>query len=137
MHRPTTVLASALALGLAAAAVQAQNQNRGALEYENSCQACHGAKAKGDGPMAAFLTIPVPDLTTIAKRNDGRFPVAEVMEIIDGRRDVSGHGSPMPVWGRRYKAEAGDNWGAWEPGAELFARSRILELTFYLQSIQE
>ena len=137
MHRSTTVLASALALGLATGTAQAQNQIRGALEYENSCQACHGAKAKGDGPMAAFLTIPVPDLTTIAKRNDGRFPVAEVMEIIDGRKDVSGHGSPMPVWGNRYKKEAGDKWGAWEPGAELFVRSRILELTFYLQSIQE
>ena len=71
MRRSSTALASALALCLAATAAQAQNQNRGALEYQNSCQACHGANAKGDGPMAAFLTIPVPDLTTIAKRNDG------------------------------------------------------------------
>jgi mono/diheme cytochrome c family protein len=125
------------ALGLAAGTAQAQKQSRGALEYENSCQACHGAKAKGDGPMAAFLTIPVPDLTTIAKRNDGHFPIEEIMEIIDGRKEVRGHGSPMPVWGTRYKVEAGDKWGPWGSGAELFARSRILELTFYLQSIQE
>lgn len=137
MRKYIPVLASVFALGLAAGTAQAQKQSRGALEYENSCQACHGAKAKGDGPLAAFLTIPVPDLTTIAKRNDGRFPVEEIMEIIDGRKDVRGHGSPMPVWGTRYKVEAGDEWGPWGSGAELFVRSRILELTFYLQSIQE
>ncbi len=130
------IIAGGLVLGLAAGAA-AEEKSRGALEYENSCQVCHGASGKGDGPFTEIMTVPIPDLTTIAHRNGGRFPVEDVLKIIDGRAEIPGHGFPMPVWGARYKAEAGQQEGRWEVGAELLARSRILELAFYLQTIQQ
>ena len=39
------------------------------------CASCHGMDAKGNGPVAPALKAPVPDLTTLAKRNRGVFPV--------------------------------------------------------------
>ncbi len=48
------------------------------------CASCHGADGTGDGPVAAALDPPPADLTTIAQRNGGDFPFAEVMAVIDG-----------------------------------------------------
>jgi copper resistance protein D len=36
---------------------------RGALVYDNSCVACHGAEGRGDGPGAKDLQVPPADLT--------------------------------------------------------------------------
>jgi len=42
----------------------------------------------------------MPDLTSIAKRNGGVFPVDRVMMNIDGRAMPRAHGtSEMPIWG--------------------------------------
>lgn len=38
------------------------DSERGEELYTRHCVACHGAKAKGDGPMAAGLVAPMPDL---------------------------------------------------------------------------
>jgi mono/diheme cytochrome c family protein len=150
--RITTPLAAVLAALLLAPPAPAQEaadpalragttlgtpEGPGRREYMNSCASCHGASGKGDGPLAELMTVEVPDLTTIAERNGGRFPMDEVIEIIDGRTGVRGHGYPMPVWGRRYEAEAGRDYGPWGSGAELFVRSRILALAYHLQSMQE
>jgi len=59
----------------------------------------------------------------------------EVIQAIDGRAVVRGHGNPMPVFGNRYRAAA-DNADA-VMGAEVLARGRVLELALYLQSIQQ
>jgi mono/diheme cytochrome c family protein len=37
------------------------------------CASCHGREGKGDGPVASALNRRPPDLTTIARRNGGRF----------------------------------------------------------------
>jgi mono/diheme cytochrome c family protein len=69
------------------------------------CSACHGQGGRGDGPAAAVLQPPPADLTRIAQRHGGHFPVAEITAYIDGRRGVRAHGSPeMPVWGERFAA---------------------------------
>ena len=83
------------------------------------------------------MSLPIPDLTTIKQRNGGTFPVDEILRVIDGRESIEGHGFPMPVWGSRYKAEAAEKTDAFEIRSELLARSRILELAFYLLSIQD
>ena len=134
---PTHVLAAGLALALAAAgAAEAQpTMSPGEREYMESCASCHGASGEGDGPLAELMTVEVPDLTQIAKNNDGVFPVQDIFMIIDGRSGIRGHGYPMPVWGRRYEAEAVETYGLF--GAEAVVRGRILELTYHLQSIQE
>ena len=76
----------------------------GANTYRTYCRVCHGAKAQGDGPLAESLRFRPPDLTGLARRNDGEYPVEQVAKIIDGRDPVDGFGGPdMPVWGDAFK----------------------------------
>ena len=64
------------------------------------CATCRGTLAKGDGPLAIATSRRPADLTLIAQRNQGAFPVDQVARIIDGRNPVKGHGGgEMPVWG--------------------------------------
>ena len=42
--------------------------------YLAYCATCHGKEGKGDGPVASALKVPPADLTTLSKRNDGKFP---------------------------------------------------------------
>jgi len=49
------------------------------------CSACHGMTGHGDGPAAPALRPPPADLTRIAQRRGGHFPVAEIAAHIDGR----------------------------------------------------
>ena len=72
----------------------------GAKVYAAYCASCHGLKGLGDGPVAASLKIPTPDLTTLTRRNQGQFPSSRVAESIKGETSTQAHGSAdMPVWG--------------------------------------
>jgi len=124
-----------LGIALAAIAAAAPAEELGEREYMASCVACHGSSGKGGGELADLLTVEIPDLTTIAERNDGAFPMLEVIHIIDGRTGVRGHGGPMPLWGERYAFEIGDRAGPY--GTELAIRGRVLSLAYYLESIQQ
>jgi len=106
----------------------------GKIEYDNACAACHGATGLGDGPLAEMMTVPVPDLTGLQAANDGKFPMLDVIQFIDGRTGTRGHGYPMPVWGDRFKASMED-MGSY--GAEVQIRGRILSLAYFLQSLQK
>ena len=44
--------------------------------FEADRAVCHGKEGKGDGPAAPAMKSPVPDLTTMAKRNNGKFDSA-------------------------------------------------------------
>ena len=100
--------------------------------YEQNCAVCHGREAKGDGVAMSLLTTKPADLTQIAKRNNGEFPFWKVYRVIDGREDIIGHGTrDMPIWGEEFRTQAGSS-----PMAESQVRGRILELVYYLQSIQ-
>lgn len=104
-------------------------------EYMAACAACHGENADGNGPIATMFQGKVPDLTQIAARNDGLFPTLKIFQIIDGRTGVRGHGNPMPVFGKRYAVDLKAERGTY--GAEPLVRARVLELVFYLESIQQ
>jgi mono/diheme cytochrome c family protein len=106
----------------------------GKQEYLTSCSACHGETADGNGPISTMFKTRVPDLRKIAANNDGVFPLLKVIQVIDGRAVVRGHGNPMPLFGRRFSAEAEDPAMM---GAEAITRGRVLELALYIQSIQE
>jgi mono/diheme cytochrome c family protein len=111
----------------------------GRADYKDRCASCHGAQGQGDGPLQSFLVRPPTNLTTIARRNGGRFPHAQVQEMIDGRwLDDSGpHGSrEMPVWGQRFKDQAMDSPDDSPRTAERAARYRVASLTRYLETIQ-
>jgi len=93
------------------------------------CASCHGKDGKGKGPAAASLKTPPPDLTTLAKRHEGKFPAAEVADTISGESAMSAHGSrEMPVWGPFFLALSGVK--------EKPAKARIEDLVNYLESIQ-
>ena len=93
------------------------------------CASCHGKDGKGKGPAAASLKTPPPDLTSLAQRNDGKFPKGHVSETISGEAAMSAHGSrEMPVWGPFFLALSGMKAKA--------AKSRLEELTSYIESIQ-
>ena len=103
-------------------------------EYMNACAACHGENAKGGVLLGG--TIDTPDLTKLAKNNDGKFPLLKIFQTIDGRTQTDTHGSRvMPIWGDRYKLVMDSKYG--EYGSEPLVRARILELVYYLQAIQE
>lgn len=106
----------------------------GKKEYMNNCASCHGESGLGQGPLSELMTVDVPSLTNLAANNDGKFPMLEVIQTIDGRQGTRGHGYPMPVWGDRFTASMGD-MGPF--GAEAAVRGRILSLAYYLESIQE
>lgn len=74
---------------------------QGASLYQAHCAVCHGREAKGGGPMASALKVSPPDLTRIAARNGGHFPLARVQKIIAGEvRILAGHRTEeMPAWG--------------------------------------
>jgi mono/diheme cytochrome c family protein len=100
--------------------------------YKVSCAACHGADARGTGPVAPLLTVPVPDLTRIAQRRGGEFPELEIFRIIDGQSDLAGHGPRhMPVWGYEFFGDDAD-----DEVAHRRATDKVDRLVAYLRSIQ-
>lgn len=127
-----SVAVSALAT---ASVASAQDDMISSDEYLNSCAVCHGVSGRGDGDLVRFLSVKPTDLTTLSKNNDGEFPFMQVFQVIDGRSLVSGHGTrEMPIWGRRYQEEVGEKYGPY--GGEIAIRARVLELVYYIQSIQ-
>src|SRR5687767_6596455 len=102
----------------------------GAELFRTYCAVCHGASARGDGPLAASMTRKPADLTEIAKRNGGVYPSELVFRTIDGKNPVRGHGGPdMPVWGDAF-ARSRDG------GSEDRVKQMIQSLVEYLESIQ-
>jgi mono/diheme cytochrome c family protein len=100
--------------------------------YERSCASCHGKGARGDGPAAASLRTPPPDLTQIAKRRNGQFPAGDIATYIDGRLEVPAHGSrEMPIWGDSFS----DSVGGGTIGDEV-TRGNVAVIVEYLKSIQ-
>jgi hypothetical protein len=76
----------------------AQDADKGRTEFMENCAGCHGADAKGAGPLSAKLKAKPTDLTLLAKRNHGR---------IDGRNARAKHrGAEMPIWGCRHEPPA-------------------------------
>ena len=102
---------------------------QGSKLYKIYCASCHGEDAKGHGPMAVWLKVPPSDLTRIAARNGGEFPLAQVDRIISGEVAVlSGHGTrAMPIWGPVFSQVTRD---------QDLGRVRIDNLARYLRDIQ-
>ncbi|HQR19845.1 MAG TPA: c-type cytochrome [Burkholderiaceae bacterium] len=133
----TMLVGAALGLAFSGAARAEARSEMGKQEYNSNCVACHGAGGKGDGYFAQYLKLPVPDLTTIQARNKGVFPTDRVIEIIDGRQALTGHGPRnMPIWGTTYTEKAANYYRGNAYDAEQFIRVRVLALTDYLYTLQ-
>lgn len=108
----------------------------GAKLFEDYCQACHGSGGRGDGPMAKDLKRRPADLTGIAARNGGTFPMARVMSTIDGYTRRNDMRSIMPEMGEvladgpLVQVDTGD--GIMTPAPE-----GLVALADYLKTLQK
>jgi len=130
-----TSLMGTLLLGVttsAGLAQQAEATKAGRPAYEQNCAVCHGREGKGDGGAMNLLTVKPADLTQLSKNNNGTFPFWQMYRVVDGREEIKGHGArDMPIWGQEFRLQAGSS-----SMAESQVRGRILELIYYLESIQ-
>lgn len=98
--------------------------------YISYCSMCHGADGKGGGPFSPQLKVWPPDLTQLAKKNNGTFPAMRVAESIDGEFGKPSHGSrEMPIWGPVFRFMA--------HGHQDNAQLRINSVVKYLESVQQ
>jgi mono/diheme cytochrome c family protein len=102
---------------------------QGRDSFDAYCAACHGRDAKGQGPAAPALKGPMPDLTTLARRNGGKFDALAVERAIGGSdRNRPAHGSlDMPVWGPVFRTAQSD----------AAAAVRLANLVKFLESLQQ
>ena len=126
-----------LGLALCGGAVMAQQKmDFGKREFEANCASCHGVDGKGKGPIVELLRRSPPDLTQLAKNNQGWFPMNRLYECIDGG-NVAGHGGrDMPVWGRDYRIKDAERMMEAPYDAEAMVRTRILALLEYINRLQ-
>lgn len=109
----------------------------GKTEYYAKCAVCHGLSGKGEGSFGEVLKTQMPDLTTLAKRNGGVFPLDRVVMNIDGRATPRAHGtSEMPIWGARYTAEAAPRYDDFRYNPDAFVQARLLALVDYINRLQ-
>jgi mono/diheme cytochrome c family protein len=102
----------------------------GAVLYSQTCASCHGADAKGHGPVASSLKTPPPDLTTLTRRHGGQFPYDYVTSVLLLGTNVPSHGSSdMPVWGPIFSFLDKNNKQA--------VLKRVKNLSDYLRSLQQ
>jgi mono/diheme cytochrome c family protein len=97
--------------------------------YTQYCAACHGADGKGNGPAATALKTPPPDLTTLAKRHEGKYPNDYVANLLRSGTGAAAHGSSdMPTWGPLFKSL--------DPMHDESVQQRVRNLNEYLASLQ-
>ena len=98
--------------------------------FRTHCASCHGADARGNGPVAGQMRLPPSDLTRLAIGNGGVFPADRLREVIDGRH-VTSHGvRDMPIWGDVFRYRGGE-------GDKRSISERIDAIVRYLAGIQE
>jgi mono/diheme cytochrome c family protein len=97
--------------------------------YQEYCAVCHGKDGNGDGPAAPALKVPPADLTTLAKRNGGKFPYDHFAVVLRFGNPTPAHGSKdMPVWGPLF-------WSL-PDHSEAIIHQRISNLAGYVASLQ-
>jgi mono/diheme cytochrome c family protein len=139
-----TRLGAALAFAAIAGCASAQELDLGKAEFLSSCASCHGRDGKGDGPVARALRQHPADLTILARNNKGVFPFDRIYRVIDGREEISGHGTrDMPIWGYRFVPPSNKNLKMTDDyllsppaSAEAIVHGRILAVIDYLNRIQ-
>lgn len=105
----------------------------GAILFKLHCASCHGEDARGNGPVAEFINVKVPDLTRISAAHGGNFPADEVFRVIDGQAEVHAHGTRhMPVWGYEFFGQQADDERAHREATE-----KVEALVNYVRKLQK
>ena len=98
--------------------------------YKAYCASCHGTDGRGGGPAAAALKGEIPDLTQLAKKNNGKFEFEHVSQIVLGDSLVPAHGNKeMPVWGPAFLAM--------DQRDRAIVMMRAKNLSRYIEGLQE
>ncbi len=110
-------------------------QSAGETLFVENCVSCHGATGRGDGPIAQKLNTAPPDLTKISARNDGVWPMLEVMSIIDGYSRNILPREDMPVFesfldNEMVEFDTGN-------GVDVLVPSKLVEIVKYLEALQD
>jgi mono/diheme cytochrome c family protein len=101
----------------------------GETTFIQYCASCHGKTGKGDGPAASAMKTPPPDLTTLTRRNEGKFPAGYVSALLKFGRNFASHGSTeMPVWGTRFRSL--------DPANDSTGQKHIDDVVAYINSLQ-
>lgn len=109
--------------------------NAGKALYMQNCVSCHGVDGKGDGPVAARLSTSPADLTRIAARRDGVWPMLEVMAILDGYSRNTLPRGDMPVFENFLDNEMSEfDTGN---GVLTLVPNKLIEIVYYLESLQD
>lgn len=123
-----TMLLAGLVAVACSASVKAAEPDGAAL-FLNHCAACHGATGEGDGPVAGVMSITVPNLRTLARRNGGELPEDRIAAYIDGRAPSDAHGGrQMPIWGDVFRVS--------QDGDEEVVAARIKVLVWFISELQ-
>lgn len=105
------------------------NALSGKATFIKYCASCHGEDAKGKGPAAIALKPPPADLTTLARRYDGKFPSGYVGALLKFGRNLAAHGSDdMPVWG--------SNFRDLDPIKDPTGQQHLDDVVAYIESLQ-
>jgi mono/diheme cytochrome c family protein len=103
----------------------------GAQMYKDYCAACHGIVGRGNGPAAEFLKAPPPDLTTMAQRNDGKYPSSRVTSTLRFGTGTGAHGNvDMPIWGPLFRTQH-------QLDGDAVVKQRIANLVDFIGSLQQ
>ena len=87
------------------------------------------------GPMRPVLVVAPKDLTMLAQKNGGTFPLERVIARIDGRDALVSHGSEMPVYGDFFN-EGGSVTLEAADGTQVETSGAVADLVEYLKSKQ-
>ena len=110
-------------------ATNSANISAGRDTFLKYCASCHGATAKGDGPAAFAMKTPPPDLCTLTKRYEGRFPEGYIGALLKFGRNLASHGSEeMPVWGTRFRTL--------DPVKDPTGQQHVDDVIAYIHSLQ-
>jgi len=108
----------------------------GKQDYDAYCAECHGDDGKGNGPTTQTIPMspPPPDLTILAKKNGGKFPFDEVVEIVDGRKNIPSHERiQMPFLGTTLQQSGKE----FTPESDAAVKRRIDAMARYVESLQQ
>ncbi|MEH6521922.1 c-type cytochrome [Sulfitobacter sp.] len=110
-------------------------QSVGEILFKENCVSCHGFTGQGDGPLSADLGTAPADLTQIASRRDGVWPMLEVMSILDGYLKATNPREDMPI----VEDLLDNDMVEFDTGNGLTALVpiKLIEVVNYLESLQD
>lgn len=112
-----------------------ETPSTGRMLYLENCASCHGDTGRGDGPAASGLGTTPANLTQIAARRDGVWPMLEIMSIIDGYSRRTLPREDMPIFddflnGDMIDFDTGD-------GVITPMPTKLIEMVNYLETLQD